>query len=114
MLITRPKTFNITDPNQKRFVEDIFKLINGANISFGTEVAGADQNINGTMVEVADTGIINTEFVVTHNLTRVPLFYDVKYINVIGTIYDSGTAWTATQAFFKCSIAHAKVRLFIH
>ncbi len=66
------------------------------------------------MVYVANTGTANIQFTVTHNLGRVPKFYDVKYISVSGIIYDSGTAWTKTQAFFKCSAANAHVRLFIH
>lgn len=113
MKIVRVNTFHIEDPNHKRFVEDLFKLTN-RNISFGTAVNGADQNIAGQMVEVASTGTANTEFSVTHNLGYVPNFYDVKYINVSGTVYASSTAWTKQKAFFKCSAATAKVRLFIH
>lgn len=113
MKIIRPNTYSITDPNQKRFVEDIFKLIK-RNISFGTTVNGEDQNISGQMVEVLNTGLANATFTVTHNLGRIPLFYDVKYINVNGVVYDSGTAWTKTQIFLKCSIINAHVRLFIH
>ena len=113
MKIIRPVTFHIEDPNHKRWLEDLYKLTN-RNISFGTLVDGQDQNIAGKMIDVPNTGLINTEFFVIHNLGRVPLFYDVKYINAIGTIYDSGTVWTKTKAFFKCSIANAHVRLFIH
>jgi len=114
MLITRLVTYNIENPNHKRFYEDLHELINGRNISFGTLVDGVDQNISGRMIDVPNTGVINTEFVVIHNLDRIPLFYDVKYINVIGTVYDSGTPWTNVKAFFKCSIANAHVRLFVH
>jgi hypothetical protein len=113
MQIVRPKTFDIQDPRQKRFIEDIYKLVQ-RNISFGTQVNGGDQNIAGQMVEIANTGTANTQFTVTHNLGRIPLYYDVKYINGNGVVYDSGTAWTKTQAFFKCSLANAKVRLFVH
>jgi hypothetical protein len=113
MKLIRPKTFDIKDPNTKRFTEDIFKLVN-RNISFGTQVDGEDQNIAGKMVEVTSTGVVNTEFSVVHNLNRIPLFFDIKYNNTTGVVYDSGTAWTNTQAFFKCSAANAHLRLFIH
>jgi hypothetical protein len=113
MKIVRPNTFHLADTNHKRWTEDLYKLTN-RNISFGTEVNGEDQNIAGHMVEVLDTGAANTQFQVTHNLGYVPLFYDVKYINGNGVVYASGTAWTVAAAFFKCSLANAHVRLFIH
>ena len=112
MKITRPKTYDIKDPNAKRFTEDIFKLVN-RTISFGTQVNGADQNIDGSMVEIADTGLANTQFTVTHNLQRTPLYVDVKYINVNGNIWSSAPA-TKTQSFYMCNVAHAHIRLFVH
>lgn len=113
MKIIRPNTFHLTDPNHKRWTEDLYKLTN-RNISFGTLVNGVDQNIQGQMVDVANTGAANTEFSVIHNLGYIPQFYDVKYINVSGNVYVSTTAWSKTKAFFKCSAATAHVRLFIH
>ena len=113
MKITKPKTFDLQDQHWRRVWEDVYKLTN-RNISFGTQVNGQDQNIAGAMVEIANTGAANTQFTVTHNLGRVPLFYDVKYLNVAGTIYDSGTVWTATSIYLKCSIANAKLRVFVH
>jgi hypothetical protein len=114
MLITRPRTFGITDPNQKRFVEDIYKVVNGRNISFGEQVNSGDQNINGMMVENLNTGAANTSVAFTHNLGRVPKFIDFKYKNISGDWYDSGTAWTTTQVFVKFTTANMHVRLFIH
>lgn len=113
MKLPRKVTFNIENPNDKRFYESLQKIFKG-NISYGHGIGGQDQNIEGMMVDVPTTGLINTEFVVTHNLGRIPLFYDVKYINAACSIYDSGTPWTITKAFFKCSVANIHTRLFIH
>lgn len=114
MLVTRPKTYDIQDPNHKRFIEDLHKLIDGRGVSFGTQVNGDDQNINGHMVEILDTGAANTQVAITHNLFRVPLFIDFKFKNVAGDWYASTTAWTKTQVFVKFTIANMHVRLFIH
>lgn len=114
MLITRPKTFDIEDHNRKRFYEDIYKLFNGRNISFGHQVNSGDQNLDGLMVEIADTGTANSLNTITHNLGRVPQFIDFKYKSIAGDWYDGGTVWTTTKVFIKFTIAHMKVRLFIH
>jgi hypothetical protein len=123
MKIMRPNTYGIVDPNQKRWVEDLYKLTN-KNISFGTSVqyldnklanSVQDQNMSGVMVEVSDTGTANTTFGVIHNLGYIPKYYDVKYINGNGTIYDAVTSsWTTSEIFLKCSLATAHIRLFIH
>jgi hypothetical protein len=113
MKIIRPKTFDMTDLNLKRWHEDLFKLFN-RNISYGQGIDTPDQNIDGKMVDIPDTGLANTQFIVIHNLNRIPNFYDVKYQNLATSIFDSGTAWTKTQIFLKSSIAHVHIRLFVH
>jgi len=96
----------------------LFTLTQG-NISFGpvgNEKNG--QNIFGQWATVADTGTADTEFVVPHTLnfqTRavVPKNYFVTYTNAKGIVYDSGTTWTSSNIYLKCSVAHAKLNLFI-
>jgi hypothetical protein len=113
MLVTRPDTTSIVEPNKRRWYEDLFRLTN-RNISYGHTVDGQDQNIDGKMVNVQDTGLIDTEFIVVHNLSRVPLFYDIKYISKACNVYDSGTSWTTTKIFLKCSVANVHIRIFVH
>lgn len=114
MKITRKNTYDIVSPNIRRYDEDLYKLINGRKISFGQQVNSGDQNIDGQMVEIADTGLANTQFSVVHNLGRVPLFYDIKYMSLATSVFDSGTTWTTTQIFLKSSTAHVKLRIFVH
>lgn len=113
MKITRPITNNIVNPNAKRVTEDIYKLLNG-NISFGTGINTGDKNLNGTMVEIVNTGPANTSVTVTHNLGRIPKFIDLKYKSIPGDWSDAGTAWTKTQVFIMFTAANMRVRLFIH
>jgi hypothetical protein len=114
MRTIRQNTYDIVNPNSKRFSEDLYKLINGRKISFGQQVNSGDQNIDGQMIEIANTGAANTQVNVIHNLGRVPNFIDLKYKNVSGDWYDAGVTWTKTQVFVKFTIANMKVRLFIH
>ena len=113
MKIIRPKTYDIQDTNQKRFVEDIFKLTN-RNISFGQTVNGLDQNISGMMIEIADSGAANSSITLIHNLGYVPKFYDIKYSNLATQVFDYGTTWTTTKIFLASSTAHTKLRIFVH
>lgn len=60
---------------------------------------------------VSDTGTADTEFSVSHNLGRVPSGFVVTKTNKAGIVYDSGTAWTATAIYLKCSAANTAVTL---
>lgn len=113
MKLRKPLTHYITDINIRNYYENIFKLTN-RNISYGHTVNGVDQNIDGKMVEIIDTGVAGTLNTVTHNLNRVPLFIDIKYKNVSGDWFDGGTAWSKTKVFIKFTVDHMHVRLFIH
>jgi hypothetical protein len=106
--------------------KDIEKAING-NISFGQPAPVNDliptttqtvpvhcENIDGVLVIVTNTGVANTEFEIVHNLGRIPTMFDLKRSNVALSVYDSGTAWTNTKIFVKCTAANAKITLHIH
>ena len=113
MQITKPRTFDIPDNHWRRVWTDVYTAFK-RNISYGHTVDGQDQNIDGKMVEIANTGAANTQVAITHNLGRVPNFIDFKYKNIACDVYDAGTAWTKTQVFVKFNQANAHVRLFIH
>lgn len=72
-----------------------------------------EDNFNCQIVDVADTGAANTLFAVAHTLKRVPIGFLVANVNKAGIIYDSGTAWTETNIYLKCSVANAAVKLIV-
>lgn len=113
MRIVRPKTYDIPNPREKTWREDLYRIFN-RRISFGSNVNSEDQNIDGQMVEIADTGLANTTVTINHNLKRIPRFIDFKYKDRTGDWYDSGTSWTTKSVFIKFTVANMKVRLFIH
>lgn len=99
--------------DEKLFMDDLQKLFN-KNISFGVGIDTKDQNIQGKMVEIADSGLANSSVTINHNLGYIPKFYDIKYLSLASTIFDFGTAWTKTKIFLASSTAHVKFRVFIH
>lgn len=59
--------------------------------------------------EIAKTfgAVANTETAVAHGLARVPTKMWLKYKDRACDVYDSGTAWTTTNIYLKCSVANA-------
>lgn len=105
----------------KNLDADVMRLftITQGGISFGpTSNLKNGQNIFGQWAVVSDTGSANTEFIVPHTLnfeTRgiIPANYFVTSINKAGVIYTSGTTWTTSNIYLKCSVANATLNLFI-
>jgi hypothetical protein len=86
----------------------------GGNVSFGNGTNGnTDQNVNGVWITATTPATANTPFTLNHALGRVPVGFDVKRINKAGTIFDSGTTWTATQIFVESNVASATFKLFV-
>jgi len=86
------------------------------NISFGQETDNTDlgQNITGQWVTGTSPATADTEFSITVNLGYTPVGFDVKRQDKAASFYDSGTAWTATTIYLKCSVASVKYTLFVH
>lgn len=72
-----------------------------------------EDNIQSVIVNIADTGPADTEFVVTHKLGKVPTVF-MYNINKAGVVYESAKdTWTATQMTLKCSAANAETTLVV-
>ena len=70
-------------------------------------------NFNAEIKTIADSGAANSENTVAHTLKRVPTGYLVLKINAAGVVYDSGTVWTDTDIYLKCSVANAAITLLV-
>lgn len=100
---------------------NVSKAVNGG-IDFGASTQTAQGpgtaysgNINGQWANVTAPGGANTEFAIPHNLNRIPSFYFFNS-DVACNLYqlpNTGTAWTQTNIYVKCSAASAKLRVFI-
>jgi hypothetical protein len=85
-------------------------VING-RISFGDGLTR--DNIDGTWVNVPDTGIGNTDFTVQHNLGRLPVGYILMRTSLPTSIYDGSIPATTTEITLRSIIDNANVTLFI-
>ena len=72
-------------------------------------------NINGQWANVTAPASPNTEFAIPHTLGRTPSWYSYN-IDRSGVLYqlpNTGTAWTETNIYVKCSAASAILRVLI-
>jgi hypothetical protein len=94
-------------------LRDLF-LMSSGRVRFGDGIDDAPgENVAGEFQVVADTGSADTEFSISHQLGTVPIGFLVLNIDAGGVVYDSGTAWTDTTIYLKCSAANAAVKLFL-
>lgn len=86
-------------------------------MSFGTGDDGQQNgNIEGEWQEFTSHGTANTEFAVAHGLGSVPLGYMIVSQDKAGSLYqmhDTGTAWTSTNIYLKCSVVSVKFLVFL-
>lgn len=111
----RPSYDKQTD-NYERVQDRIHEILNGGIDRGSVDSAGNEQpgNMNSKNVLVNTPGVANTEFAVTHNLNRVPNHFNITYKNKACDVFDSGTAWTKTQIFLKCSVATVTLKVEIY
>ena len=84
------------------------------NLRFGDAVDGENgENVSGVWVSYTTNASANTEDAVSHSLGSEPIGFIVTNIDKGGVVYDSGTSWTDTTIYLKCSVASANVTLFL-
>ena len=94
-------------------IRNLFDLTQG-RVRLGDASDGElGENVSGQFQVVADTGAADTEFTVSHGLGAVPIGYLLLNIDKAGVVYDSGTAWTSSNVYLKCSVANCAVTLFL-
>lgn len=89
----------------QKYSQDLSDLLNGG-LKFS-------DNFNAEITTVSDSGTADTEFTVSHTLKRVPSGFIVINISKGGVVYDSGTDWTTTDIYLKCTTANTEVKLLI-
>lgn len=103
-----------TPPKDRPEWDEIQRIING-NLGIGSPTGPDNGNLNGNWSgsPFATPGAPDTEFAVTHNLNRIPVGYWVVRQDKAASFYDSGTAWTTTKIFLKCSVATVTISIYV-
>lgn len=70
-------------------------------------------NIQSSIVDVPTTGAADIEFIVGHNLGKIPLGF-IANLDRSGVVYVSNRGtWTPLQMSLKCSAANAVLKLIV-
>ena len=74
------------------------------------------ENLSGQFQSFTSHATANTEFSVAHTLGSVPVGYLVLGQDKAGSLYQlsgTGTAWTSSAIYFKCSVSSVTFLVFL-
>lgn len=72
-----------------------------------------EENLENGFITIADTGGADSEITVSHTLKRIPVGFLVINKDKYCDVRTSGTAWTTTDIYIKCSVANCNIKLFL-
>ena len=83
-------------------------------LSFGTGVAGEIAGVfDAQYIQAISHATPDTEFIVHHELDRIPQMFLVARKDRAGDVYDSGTAWTDSAIYLKVTVASVQLKLLV-
>lgn len=119
MRIRKPSTHEEGENNHVEVLKDTYKALRG-NISLGKQGFNKQNITLGIVPDNIDCNYVtvttpspNTEFVLVHNLNRIPIGFIVIRVNEAADFWDSGTPWTTTKIFLECNNNAAKATIMI-
>lgn len=111
--------FSDRESNNRAIDEDIQNLVtlSQSRIRFGIPTSGRNgENISGQFIQYTSNAIINTEDTIAHTIGSIPVGYLILWQDKAGSFYQSptsGTDWTNSAIYLKCSVASITVLLFL-
>jgi len=87
------------------FVHDVTRILNRGVVF--------EDNVDCAFVSFTSNATPDTEDTVAHGLGRVPTGYLVYSRDKAGVLYDSGTAFTASNIYLKCNVASVAFKLIV-
>jgi len=106
---------NPNDPNQQ-FVRDLVNSLGSwaavlqAILDKGISL---QDNIDADVISYTSNGTPDTEDTVAHTLGKIPTYFIVGDIDKGGIVYRSGTTFTSSNIYVKCTVASAAVKLIL-
>ncbi len=122
MFAVRSQRYNEKNPMPTQIrgldleIQKLYTALNG-RLRFGDGADGErGENIAGEFQVFTSNAVANTEDTIAHLVGAIPIGYIVCGQDKAGSLYQlsgTGTAWTATNIYLKCSVASVQFRLFL-
>jgi hypothetical protein len=107
----------VNEEQYARNLDDDIKqlaILTQGRIRFGTGADGVNgENMAGQFQVYTSNGSADTEDTIAHTLGSVPIGYIVIKQDKGSVVYDSGTAWTATNVYLKQTVATVATTIFL-
>lgn len=115
---------NFDKSNPESWARDVNTDLNTAflclsgRIRFGgnNTATNMGENILGQFLTYTTNGTPNTQDTIAHQLNSIPIGYIIVSKSKAGDVYQgptTGTAWTSSNIYLKCSVASVVVTLFL-
>lgn len=106
-----PSTSKIKDTETKNWADKLVRMLD----DLIKKIAAIPFN-RSEVLEITDTGSVNTTFTKAHHLGRMPSGYMVSFIDKAAVVYCDSTDfgnWSKTEIKLKCNVANVKVNLCV-
>lgn len=104
----------LTEPQVVSLSNAVRALISrfAGGLSHGTGVSGHRGNFDEQFYDVITPSVADTEFLVPHQLGRIPIGIEVANANKAAAIYQSSAgSWSDSLIYLKCNVAAAQLKL---
>jgi len=107
------------DGDIKEIDKDLITLFNclSGRVRFGNGNTGRDgENVFGQWLTITTNAVANTEDTFNHSCGVIPVGYIIVWQDKAGSLYQgptTGTSWTSSSIYLKCSIASVTFKLFL-
>lgn len=111
-----PAIFVDNDPNLREFDKNMALALSlwaqnlDAILDRGISLS---DNVDAVVVSYTANATPDTEDTVAHTLGKQPTYFIVADIDKGGVVYRSGTAFTSSNVYLKCTVADAAVKLIL-
>ena len=111
-----PAIFTENQRDMRPFDRDLVNVLGNWGLVLKAILDGGislEDNVDLDIVSFTSSATPDAENTVAHELGKIPTYFVVADINKGGSIYRSGTSFTKTNVYLKCTVASAAVKVFL-
>lgn len=98
------------------FEDSLLRVLNSLNLNLEAILnrgLNFTENFDARILSYTSNASPDTEDTVAHSLGRAPSYFVVISKDKAGDFYKSGTAWTSSNIYLKCSVASVAASILV-